>query len=154
MRSWVVLVWSRTSQRVTLCKNVINMLHHVCMPTECWTAHLYWHAMGQWQVYYMRNDIVWISSWTSRNLKALQDISNMLHTVCMPAEKLHGLHLCTDGIGQWKSHKVHPLLWPIAFVQSCSLSSCYVGIHPMCSILHTSCKALGLWLVQEHMHTI
>ena len=53
---------------------------YVCLQSAGW-AHLCWDAMGQWQVYYMRNDIVCTCSRTSWNPKALQDISIKLHTV-------------------------------------------------------------------------
>ena len=71
-------------------------------------------TFAEGRVYYMRNYIVCICSQTSQGPKALQSISNILHTVCMPAEKVHGLHLCNDAIGQWKSYKVHPCSDPLS----------------------------------------
>ena len=48
----------------------------------------------------MRIYIVSIYTQTSQRPKALQDINNMLHIVCNPAEQLEWLNLCRDAIGQ------------------------------------------------------
>ena len=73
----------------------------MCLQSARW-AHLCRDAMGQWRMYYMRTYIVCICSRTSWRPKALQDMDNMLHIVCMPVEQLRWLNLCRDAIGQWR----------------------------------------------------
>ena len=73
----------------------------MCLQSARW-AHLCRYAMGQWRMYYMGTYIVCIFSRTSRRPKALQDINNMLHIVCIPLDQLKWLNLCRDAIGQWR----------------------------------------------------
>ena len=44
---YIVLVCSWTSQRVKLCKDIMNMLHTVYVPTSARWPHLCRDAMGQ-----------------------------------------------------------------------------------------------------------
>ena len=97
----VVCICSRTSRRPKALQDINNMLHIVCMPAEQlgW-LNLCRDAIGEGRMYYMRIYIVSIYTQTIRRPKALQDINNMLHLVCNPAEQLEWLNLCRDAIGQ------------------------------------------------------
>ena len=99
MGSCIVLVCSRTSQRVKALRDINKMFYIVCMPVE----QLKWQnlcrdVIGEWRMCFLRTYIVCICSWTSQRPKALQDISNMLQIGCMPTEQLERLQLCTNAM--------------------------------------------------------
>ena len=109
MRTYIVCICSRTSQRPKALQDIINILCMVCMPTEqLKRLQLCTDAMGQNRgvLYEVLQYIVLVCSWTSQRPNTLQDINNMLHIVYMPAEQLKWLNLCRDSIGQWGMYYV------------------------------------------------
>ena len=105
MRTYIVCIFPRTSPKPKALQDIDDMLHIVCMPVEqLKRLNLCRDAIGQWKMCFMRSYVVCICFRTSRRPKALQDINNMLHIVCVPAEQLGWLNLCRDVIGEWRMY--------------------------------------------------
>ena len=85
----------------------------------------------------MRTYIVCICSRTSRRPNALQDIINILCTVCMPTEQLARLQLWTDAMGQSRG-VLYEVLQYIVLV--CSWTSQRIKLcKDIVNMLHTLC---------------
>ena len=84
----------------------------------------------------MRTYIVCICSRTSRRPNALQDIINILCTVCMPTEELKRLQFCIDAVGQSRG-VLYEILQYIVLV--CSWTSQRVKLSKdIMNMLHTT----------------
>ena len=89
---YIVLVCFWTSQRVKLCKDIMNILHDVFVPTECQMGSLLQRCNGSLKgVLY---DALYSASTLLAQLNgqsfARDTVINVLHTVCMYACRAAG----------------------------------------------------------------